>query len=71
MIACRDCKWWQSSRSVDIPEGMRVPRTVKSDMNDTVEAGSCHRYAPHPYFASTREDDWCGEFAAKDSTATP
>lgn len=39
-----------------------VMRRDDSKEGDVLRMGRCRRYAPHPHFANSREDDWCGEF---------
>lgn len=59
---CSNCKYWTDYRDVCGQEGIRIPRSAIEGDTVTVELGRCRRYAPHPKFAETREDDWCGEF---------
>jgi hypothetical protein len=59
---CSKCKYWHTHRSERWPQGARVIKTVNEGETETVEMGECRRYAPHPTFGGTREDDWCAEF---------
>lgn len=65
MNTCKDCKFW--SRTSNDGWEMKVSRTTNE--NEKVKMGICRRYAPHPTFANSTEEDWCGEFVHKPNPA--
>ena len=61
MNTCKDCKFWDWNQTF-LNRPIMVMRREDSKEGDVVRMGRCLRRAPHPYFAGSREDDWCGEF---------
>lgn len=60
---CKTCLWWTDfSKFCGTREGVQIPMTARVGDCRTVSLGRCHRYAPRPMIAETREDYWCGEY---------
>ena len=65
-MTCKDCKFWDWNQNF-LTKPIMVMRRDDSKEGDTLIMGRCRRYAPHPNFANSREDDWCGEFEKAES----
>ncbi len=63
---CKDCKFWDWTQNF-LNHPIMVPRKEDSKEGDVLRMGRCRRRAPNPHFASSREDDWCGEFEMKNT----
>ena len=56
-VTCADCRFWRPT-------------------SDTPDTGKCRRRAPtvngfSSRWATTRHDDWCGEFEARQTSPKP
>lgn len=68
MNKCKDCLYWDCQKEILGGRPSQIPMTCVPGDSRTISGGKCRRYSPHPTFAFTREDDWCGEFKLKSET---